>query len=599
MKRLLKLVFVFLILATISCGMIAAVPVMDTAQIKLELRQLDRSENDWSEKETAARDLIRKSTEIGYTEGVLHASYMLATSYFFRQQYQQSWGVLDTMLLMLENSEKNFPAGYATEDKKARIYSFMGMIFDEIGDYNRAMEYYLKALKTVEPFGDDFQKAVLYKNIGMTNLVISNLPVASDYFKRALAICEKTGDRKTVFDIYNSLQSHFADSADYEQALQYGLKMLDIARESADDYSMCLANNALGHIYLAWDKKMLAEGFLLEAKGLSENNHYETILAQVLTGLASLKLSAGNTREAMNLADRAMVLAEKNDILSLKSQAALTLANVFEALANHQDALKYYKLYESSVEDENRNKSARSVLELQARYEMDKIHQEKTALMDQLHVKQYQVSKRNYILSATMIILGLLLALLLVVVKRYKHVQMLNRQLHEQQMIIGEQEKQLHEEKERSLNLEIEHKNRELTSIAMSLGQENEFKQHLVELLEQLKSSLGPLNRQEIKNVNMIISSIKQNMSTNAWEEFRTYFDNVYSTFYEHLKEQFPGLSQSEQKLCAMLKLGLSTKEISMLTYREIKSVESARNRLRRKMNLDPKINLQVFLSQF
>ena len=184
-------------------------------------------------------------------------------------------------------------------------------------------------------------------------------------------------------------------------------------------------------------------------------------------------------------------------------------------------------------------------------------------------------------------------------VRRYKHVRRLNQQLHDQQEIINDQSDTLLREREQVLNLEIEHKNRELTSIAMALVQENEFKHHLIEDLEQLKLLLGPGKKQELKNINGIISSIKQHISDNSWKEFRTYFDNVYSGFYSNLDAAFPGLSQSEKKLCAMLKLGLNTKEISMLTYREIKSVESARNRLRKKMNLDPKTNLGLFLAKF
>jgi DNA-binding NarL/FixJ family response regulator len=117
--------------------------------------------------------------------------------------------------------------------------------------------------------------------------------------------------------------------------------------------------------------------------------------------------------------------------------------------------------------------------------------------------------------------------------------------------------------------------------------------------LEKLKQLLGPAKKQEIKDINGLILSIKQHISTNSWEEFRTYFENVYSTFYANLDAAFPGLNQGEKKLCAMLKLGLSTKEISLLTYREIKSVESARNRLRKKMQIDPKTNLSAFLARF
>jgi len=571
----------------------------DTVSIKAELRKLDKADMAWEQKEQAARELLAQSHRLGYVEGSLHASFVLATSYFFRQHYQRSYQVLDSMLLLLNSGVKNMPAGKLLEDKKSRIFSFMGTIFDEIGDYDKAMEYYLLSLQTVEQSGDDFVKAVLYKNLGMTNLAVGNVKVADDYFTRALNICHLTGDKKTVFDIYNALQGYYVDSAEYGTALQYGLQLLGIAKKDADPYTMALANKALGNIYLAWGKGMLAEGFLLEAFQLSEENQYETIMAEVLTGLAILRISEMRLKDALQLSQEAMEIADRTGIPGLKTHAAATSAKVFEEMNDYRNALKYFQLYESLKDVENREKDARSVLEMQARFEMDRVYREKTDLEDQLLIKQYQVSRRNYFLAATVIILALLLAFLISVIRRYKHVQKLNRQLREQRAIIDEQELRLHEEREKTLNLEIEHKNRELTSIAMALAQENEFKQHLIEQLEMLKLSLGPARKLELRQVNAIIGSIKQNISNNAWEEFRTYFDNVYSTFYSNLNEKYPFLSQSEKKLCAMLKLGLNTKEISMLTFREIKSVESARNRLRKKMNLDPRTNLVQYLANF
>ena len=82
------------------------------------------------------RDLIRQSDAIGYTDGTLHGSYILASTYFFRQQYQKSYVVLDSILTFLNSGAKNLPYGKKLEDKKSRVYSFIGMIFDEIGDYN-------------------------------------------------------------------------------------------------------------------------------------------------------------------------------------------------------------------------------------------------------------------------------------------------------------------------------------------------------------------------------------------------------------------------------------------------------------------------------
>ena len=53
-----------------------------------------------------------------------------------------------------------------------------------------------------------------------------------------------------------------------------------------------------------------------------------------------------------------------------------------------------------------------------------------------------------------------------------------------------------------------------------------------------------------------------------------------------------------EKRLCAFLRLGLSSKEIAAITYKEVRSVESARNRLRRKLNINLEENLIEFISR-
>ena len=81
--------------------------------------------------------------------------------------------------------------------------------------------------------------------------------------------------------------------------------------------------------------------------------------------------------------------------------------------------------------------------------------------------------------------------------------------------------------------------------------------------------------------------------------EFKTYFDSVHPSFFENLAKTNPNLTANELRLCAFLRMGLSTKEIAALTFREIRSVESARNRLRKKLELNLDENLLVYLSQF
>ena len=80
------------------------------------------------------------------------------------------------------------------------------------------------------------------------------------------------------------------------------------------------------------------------------------------------------------------------------------------------------------------------------------------------------------------------------------------------------------------------------------------------------------------------------------WNQFAIYFDQVHNNFISTLKARFPGLSSTDLKLCAYLRLNLSSKEIAHLLNISLKGVEISRYRVRKKFGILPEINLYDFL---
>jgi len=80
------------------------------------------------------------------------------------------------------------------------------------------------------------------------------------------------------------------------------------------------------------------------------------------------------------------------------------------------------------------------------------------------------------------------------------------------------------------------------------------------------------------------------------WEHFAYHFDQVHVDFLKHLRERFPQLSSNDSKLCAYLRMNLSTKEIAPLMNISVRGVEGSRYRLRRKLNLSNDANLTDFI---
>jgi DNA-binding CsgD family transcriptional regulator len=81
-------------------------------------------------------------------------------------------------------------------------------------------------------------------------------------------------------------------------------------------------------------------------------------------------------------------------------------------------------------------------------------------------------------------------------------------------------------------------------------------------------------------------------LKQNAFNDFERYFIEVHPEFYSKLKRKYEDLSQNELRVCALLRLNLSSKQIADITGRSVRSVESTRTSIRKKMGLTLQDNL-------
>ena len=147
-----------------------------------------------------------------------------------------------------------------------------------------------------------------------------------------------------------------------------------------------------------------------------------------------------------------------------------------------------------------------------------------------------------------------------------------------------ENEKVIMKLKNDKLRDDIESKNRELAASTMSIIKKNEF-------LNTIKKELTELKDNEM--IKPVIKIIDKNLNVNSdWELFQEAFNNADKDFLKKVKERHPSLTPNDLRLCAYLRLNLSSKEIAPLLNISHKSVEIKRYRLRKKMELGTKVNL-------
>lgn len=166
--------------------------------------------------------------------------------------------------------------------------------------------------------------------------------------------------------------------------------------------------------------------------------------------------------------------------------------------------------------------------------------------------------------------------------------KLMNKKQREFELKTLASEKELMKLKNEKLLQDIENKNRELAISTMSLIKKNEF-------LSDIKKRLR--DEEKDKNLNGVINVIDKNLNnSDDWKFFEEAFNNADKDFLKKVKTKHPELTSNDLKLCAYLRLNLSSKEIAPLLNISPRSVEVKRYRLRKKMSLPHETNLTDYI---
>jgi DNA-binding CsgD family transcriptional regulator len=148
------------------------------------------------------------------------------------------------------------------------------------------------------------------------------------------------------------------------------------------------------------------------------------------------------------------------------------------------------------------------------------------------------------------------------------------------------------------LQSEIMLKNSQLANSTMALLRKNELLGNLQEELNRQREELGQrLPRKYFSRINRLIENSFK--SDQEWEVFEKLFDQAHENFFQRLKSDFACLTPSDLRLCAYLRLNLSSKEIAPLLNISVRGVEERRYRLRKRLQLPSEQNLTEFILAF
>ena len=110
----------------------------------------------------------------------------------------------------------------------------------------------------------------------------------------------------------------------------------------------------------------------------------------------------------------------------------------------------------------------------------------------------------------------------------------------------------------------------------------------------------GPIalvtQRRPEQEIEKEITKFRREMFSANWPSIETKFKETHTLFIAHLIKRFPGLTENELKLAVLFTMGLSTRDISAITFVSYEGIRKARTRLRNALRLEPDTDLEEFL---
>ncbi|MDE6112210.1 MAG: tetratricopeptide repeat protein [Bacteroidales bacterium] len=489
-----------------------------------------------------------------------------------------------------------------------RLYVMLGAGYEEVGFWRQALNIYRKDLNLVdkvlsftdeEPVWSSELKAMLYNNMANIYLKQRDYDQAVKLYMQAIAINTGLGANKELFNNYNNMAEVEIMRGELNKALEYAFQAQRWTDISKDPYTYYFIQCNISQIYLLQGKLEIAWEYMSDGLTYMKANGHDMDYGYGCLFAADLWQAAGNKAKRLFYLQEAERVARRLGNQTLEAKVYNALANYY--CDEHQTERAYhYRTMSYTLNDSIRVlDDAKRLADMELVYEMEKVVQENSLLRKESELKDLNIKRQRLV----MLLIGLIAVMIIGFISYRLMTQhkrrLAERRLAEQKAELSRKEMEIIQKRETDLKNELELKNRELTSKVLKLVRNNEFIIHLTEELKQLLLELNPRENAKKEHIRELMSQLRSQSNDNSDTEFKYYFEQVYSSFYDNLLRNYPGLTAKDLRLCAFLRLGLSTKEISIITFREIRSVESSRNRLRKKMNIPADADLTEFFSHF
>lgn len=407
----------------------------------------------------------------------------------------------------------------------------------------------------------------------------------------------------------------------YAQAMPISREVISILEHRGDKSgTLGLAYSSLGGLYEKQKLQDSAAWFFKRALQDFEKSNNVAYLPNAYIRIGENELKRDNTNNSLEYFKKALSIALSTENKQAQASSLMALGKWHLASKNIPEAIEHFqKANDIAVALSDKEFEIRSLEALIELYEKQQNYTQTSRLQTRLLFLKEQfyslerekivknlevqfdvaeknrklalVSKEKEVAKLTNDLLAVCIVVLLGAFAMgyfyFKNIRKRDRSLlqtKEQLLEALEKQKEL---KEIQFQNDLDHKESQLSAITLQMLQKNE-------LLTEIKATIEKQQPQsESQLVKMVNRHFEQN---NNWDDFNLYFESINKNFYTRLKQIYPEISANDLKMCALIKLNLSIKEMSSILNISPDSVKTARYRLRKKLQMSADDNLTNFI---
>lgn len=527
---------------------------------------------------------LQKEVSIATSDSAKSRALLSLAEFQYDRDFKMSRQLVNNALQLITANSENI-----NHQQLAKAYVVKGVINRREGKYPKALEFYLKAKEIYETENDLEHLSDIYHNMGMVYRYQKNQDTAIVLYKKAIEIKKPLKDTHGIAAGYNMMGVSYRQTNQLDSAKTYyaKAKSLFLAIKSADDVQR--VNNNLGVLYREKGDidKALELGY--ESINYAKKFGKAFSLCTAYYNVSNIYKKTKEYKKSLTYADSSLTIALREKFRPRISKAHLRKSFLYAKLGDHKAAYDNYRIFnrhsDSLFNIENVKKI--QALELNHKFNQEKLADSLAFVQERKEIAllaEAETSKKWLYLVLFIVSVIAAITITFLIRRNYKsRANVIAEKLEKQQV-----QKELLDQKVIAKEEEIK---RLIADNTMRLN----FKE---ELLEQLKKELVEKDPKELKiALNSLTKELKSQIQTEGKLSGLQYkIVEVNQGFNTKLLKLYPELSKTEREVCALLRLNLSIKEIMTIRNTSQDAVKSVRYRIRKKMGLSAKEELEQFI---